>query len=57
MTSTDRPFVREQNEPEDRLKTRRAVWRGDSQGRQPGRRGRLDRIRGSDIDPRSRLSW
>jgi len=35
MTSTDRTFVRDQYESEDRLETRRAVWRGDSQGRQP----------------------
>jgi ubiquinone/menaquinone biosynthesis C-methylase UbiE len=35
MTSTDRTFVRDQYEFEDRLETRRAVWRGDSHGRQP----------------------
>jgi SAM-dependent methyltransferase len=34
-TFTDPTSVREHYESEERLETRRAVWRGDSQGRQP----------------------
>jgi SAM-dependent methyltransferase len=35
MTFTDPASVREQYQSEDRLQTRRAVWRGDSRGRHP----------------------
>jgi SAM-dependent methyltransferase len=35
MTFSDPASVREQYESEDRLETRRAVWRGDAEGRHP----------------------